>query len=164
MDDDDFKRKLDNAFGEDDYEVRSEMLGWDEDEDDYEEELNSTIASNDNNTRGGSSLKMECPHCGKRGEFKVQKTLKGFYHWNPDKVSYFKEIAGSDISYRQRIKKCTFCGETFNTIEMARDFLFAMMNDIQAKDSLILKLTDENMKLKEIINDSLKVLNKVETV
>lgn len=162
--DDDFKRTLDNAFGEDDYELLAEMLGWDEDEEDYEEEFNSTIASNDNHTRGGSSLKMECPHCGERGEFKVQKTLKRFYHWNSDKVAYFEEIAGSDISFRTRIKKCTFCGKTFYTIEMARDFLIAMMNDIQAKESLISKLTDENMKLKEIINDSLKVLNKIEAV
>ncbi len=159
--DDDFKRKLDNAFGEGDMELVAEMLGWDEDEDDYEEEFDSTIASYDNHTRGGSSLKMECPHCGERGEFKVQKTLKSFYHWSPEKVAYFEDIAGRDISFRKRIKKCTFCGETFQTIEMANEFLIAMMKDIQTKESLISKLSDENMKLKNIINDSLKVLNQI---
>lgn len=158
---DDLKRTLDDAFKNDDMELVSKILGWDEEDGDFEEEYDADSALPFKKSRSGSPLTMECPCCGIRGEFKVIRTLKSFYHWNNENVEYFHSIAGSDISYRKRVKRCTVCNNEFYTIEMAIKFLIALMNDIESKSSLISELLGENTKLKEIIQEAKKVLKKV---
>jgi hypothetical protein len=43
----------------------------------------------------------------------------------------FEEIAGRDISYRTRERSCTSCGQHFHSVEMAFDFLSALIREVQ---------------------------------
>jgi ribosome-associated translation inhibitor RaiA len=55
-------------------------------------------------------------------------------------VSMFKRIAGRDISWRQRLKRCIKCDETFQTVEMAAPFLFALV-----RHGMSLQTTNETL-------------------
>lgn len=56
---------------------------------------------------GKSPLRMKCPNCGTQAEHPVIQTDPENYHWSEDRISFFERIAGQDISYRSRKKRCT---------------------------------------------------------
>src|SRR5882762_9780668 len=61
----------------------------------------------------------------------VVRTYARWFHVGGDTVAMFKRIAGSDISWRQRVKRCIKCDETFHTAELAVPFLFALVDHAQ---------------------------------
>jgi transcriptional regulator NrdR family protein len=89
---------------------------------------------------------MECPRCGQVGEYPVIKT-------NPDvlkranKTQLFERIAGKDISYRRRHKRCSNCKQNFETLEMPDIFFDSLLNEIE-------RLESQNKFLKQAIIDA----------
>ena len=107
------------------------------------------------NYEGKSPLKMRCPHCGKLGPHSVISTEPKIYHWNAETVKLFERIAGRDISFRRRVKKCVHCGAQFITVEMANAFLDALINEVQ-------KLASELRNLESLWRSSEQLITKLE--
>src|SRR5438067_10219766 len=80
---------------------------------------------------GKAPLRMKCPHCEAYGEHPVVRTDPKQYYWDDEATEMFKRIAGKDISYRRRIKRCVKCGRKFSSVEMANIFLEALVKEVQ---------------------------------
>ena len=78
---------------------------------------------------GKSPLKMHCPHCEEYAPHPVVNTDPGWYHWGDTYTAFFQRIAGRDISYRRRTKKCEKCSAQFDTAELSFDFLPALIKE-----------------------------------
>lgn len=92
---------------------------------------------------GKSPLRMKCPHCGKVMGHYVVKTDPRNYHWDNEHVPLFKRIAGTDISYRLRTKRCLSCKKEFDTVEMANHFLDALVDEIDRLAGALTSAEDE---------------------
>lgn len=122
--------------------------------------------NNTGNPLGGSPMTLDCPLCKKRGKHHVSETPKEMFHWNEERVEYFTRIAGMDMTYRKRERKCTFCGKEFATIETPLMFLQALMKDIETKERVFSKQLNEKLdlmekieKLEKAIEQSSKILS-----
>jgi transcriptional regulator NrdR family protein len=93
------------------------------------------------NPYGKSALEMFCPHCNAYAAHPVVRTDARSFHMGGDTVAMFKRIAGRDISWRQRLKRCITCDETFHTVEMAEPFLFTLVRHVGS-----LQMTNETLR------------------
>jgi hypothetical protein len=98
------------------------------------------------NYYGKSPLGMTCPKCGAYGSHAVKKTDPANYHWSNETVAIFKRIAGSDISYRVRTKKCVYCGEEFQSTEIPNHHFTAIVCEL-------LRLMKDFAKAQNVIED-----------
>jgi hypothetical protein len=106
------------------------------------------------NYSGKTPLTMNCPHCDWYGAHPVIRTESKIYFWDADATAMFEKIAGKDISYRRRVKRCVKCGRQFFSIEMANVFLKALIehalqleNSLSATRSLLRSTITERDKL-----------------
>lgn len=78
-----------------------------------------------------ANLKIKCWHCGKYAVHKVTKNDPQDYRWNGETTPIFKRIADNkDISIRQHTKHCKYCSKDFVSVEISRNHLSAMINEI----------------------------------
>jgi transcriptional regulator NrdR family protein len=87
------------------------------------------------NYYGKSPLEMHCPHCGTYGAHRVIRTEARWYHWGGESIEMFKRIAGKDISYRRRVKRCSKCARSFVSAEMAHIFLEALVKEVMEQEA-----------------------------
>lgn len=73
----------------------------------------------------------ELPTLGERGSHPVVKTFPKIYRWDDWATSLFNKIVGRDISFRRRLKQCVKCRKKFLTVEMTRNYLSAMIKEIE---------------------------------
>lgn len=92
---------------------------------------------------GRAGTIMECPKCGKIGEYPVVKTNPRVL-MRANKTELFKRIAGKDVSYRRRTKRCSNCKGVFETLEMPDLFFDSLLGEIE-------RLEQENTSLKNSI-------------
>lgn len=88
------------------------------------------------------ALQLTCPHCQEFGEHKTIRTDPNTYHWSKETVLLFTLIAGQDIRYRVRERRCEHCNQVFKATELPHVFLEALVNEV-------IKLTNENCGLRE---------------
>jgi uncharacterized C2H2 Zn-finger protein len=79
---------------------------------------------------GETRLIFKCPRCGQTAKPSRVRTPRTVYTWSKTATDVFQEIAGSDISFRSREKRCDRCGEIFSTVEMAALYLKAMVSEL----------------------------------
>lgn len=92
------------------------------------------------NYAGKSPLRMLCPHCGTRGEHPVERTDTANYYWGASRTAFFKRIAGRDIGYRLRHKRCVSCNLLFSSVEMPHIFLEKLMGEVERLEGVADKL------------------------
>jgi len=98
---------------------------------------------------GKVPLTMECPHCGARGEHRVERTDPGYYRWSDEASVIFKQLVGKDIFFRQRTKRCVKCGKSFISVEMAKNYLSAIINGLLKNQKAIEALQKQNKSIEE---------------
>ena len=105
------------------------------------------------NYMGKSPLRMKCPHCGVQDEHFVIQTDPANYHWGAKHVSLFERIAGADISYRKRTKRCRSCETEFETAELALHFLRALVGEVDRLTAeLVSTEAERNVAIAKVIN------------
>ena len=82
------------------------------------------------NYNGKFPLGMICPRCGKLDNHPIEKTYPKNYHPGKDTVETFKRIAGRDITYRLRTKKCVGCAQKFDSAEIPHEHLRAVVKEL----------------------------------
>jgi hypothetical protein len=92
------------------------------------------------NYYGKKPLRLTCPHCGSYDEHPVTNTHQRPYHWGKPRTAFFKRIAGKDISYRLRSKKCVSCQHSFRSVEMPFMFLDKLMGEVERLETVTEKL------------------------
>jgi hypothetical protein len=85
---------------------------------------------------------MMCPHCGAIDEHRVIRTDTRNYYFGDARTAFFVRIAGRDIRYRERIKRCKSCNESFGSIETPSVFLNKLMDEVTRLEGAIEKLRD----------------------
>ena len=104
---------------------------------------------------GKVPLNMECPHCGKTGEHRIERTDPNHYIWSDEATVLFKRLVGRDISFRQRTKRCEVCKKTFISVELAKNYLGAVIN-AALKDQKLIAALSEKIKTAEETNQKLR--------
>ena len=94
------------------------------------------------NYYGKSPLRMMCPHCGAIDEHRVIRTDTANYYCGHARTAFFERIAGRDIRYRERLKRCKSCNESFGSIETPSLFLNKLMEEVTRLENAIDKLRD----------------------
>ena len=80
---------------------------------------------------GKSALHMTCPKCGISGPYPVIRTDPNLYGFDNSTVELFKRIAGQDLSYRIRTKKCLNCEKQFQSAELGSVFLAGLVKEVK---------------------------------
>ena len=115
------------------------------------------------NWYGKSPLEMKCPWCGAYGAHPVVRTEPKLFYWSDETTKLFERIAGRDISYRRRTKRCIKCEERFQSEEMANDFLEVLMKEIERLENslqLARSLLDKVSKQKDKLESDREGINK----
>lgn len=89
------------------------------------------------NYDGKKPLKLTCPVCGTYGMHPVEKTQPANYYWGAARTPFFKRIAGADISYRLRYRRCVKCSNPFRSVEMPYMFLQNLMGEVERLETVI---------------------------
>lgn len=87
-------------------------------------------------TIGGHALRTECPHCGERGQNHVVRTDPKPYRWSDAAIDLCKRLAGRDIDYRIRVRRCESCGREYETAELDATWIAVLTEEV-------LRLEDE---------------------
>jgi len=93
---------------------------------------------------GKPPLAMQCPHCGAYDGHEVVRTLPHHYKWDDASTTFFERIAGRDISFRKRVKRCKKCSSTFQSIELWQRYLAALIAEARKLTSQVELLKAEN--------------------
>ena len=80
---------------------------------------------------GKSALHMTCPKCGIKGPHPIIRTDPKQYHWDQSTVELFERIAGRDLSFRMRTKKCMNCEKQFQSAELGFVFLAGLVKEVK---------------------------------
>jgi hypothetical protein len=91
------------------------------------------------NYYGKSPLRMMCPHCGTRDEHPVERTDTANYYLGALRTAFFNRIAGRDISYRLRHKRCVSCHQLFSSVEMPHVFFQRLMGEVERLEGVVEK-------------------------
>lgn len=83
---------------------------------------------------------MDCPNCGKEGEHRVTRTAPEIFSWGDSHRAFFERVAGKDLSYRERTKLCERCDVEFETVEMSKHYLYALVAECDRLSGQVARL------------------------
>ncbi len=82
-------------------------------------------------------MRFPCPECDVVTPHPVVRTERHAYYWSDRHSAYFESMAGVDVQYGVRERRCERCGEQTRTAETSADVLAALVGEVDRLSALL---------------------------